>query len=112
MFKQIVHKLRPSLCLKNAKWERGELRCPCGEILALRYMFDGTMKVFIYPEFRKYQQEISKCQYKESEGEVIGTVCFDDFSAFMAEMKITPLNTYVSDEEIDQMTTEEDTYFG
>lgn len=109
MFKQITHKLWPSKCIKKAVWERGELRCSCGEILALRYTFDGTTRVFVYPEFKKYQQQIADGQNQISEDEVIGAICFDDFSDFMEDLKKSPLNTYVSDEDIVEETNEEDT---
>ena len=114
MFKRIVHKLRPDKCVKEATWERGELHCPCGEILALRYSINDIPRIFVYPEFAQYKQEITASQQYIENDEVIGAICFDDFNAFMEEMKRTPLNTYVPDEEIgcDEEEIEEDTYLG
>ena len=112
MFKKIMHKLRPDKCVKEAVWERGELHCSCGEILALRYSIDNVTHVFVYPEFAQYKQQITESQNHIEDDEVIGAICFNDFSDFMEEMKRTPLNTYVPDDEIVCEENEEDTYLG
>ena len=113
MFEKITHKLRPWVCVKSAVWERGELRCPCGEILALCYGFDGMVRVFIYPEFSKWKSFILEKKEEWHIGEdVIGVVCFDDFDHFMEEIRRTPLNTNVPEEEIPEEIIEEDTYIG
>lgn len=108
MFTRIIHALLPSLCVKNAKWVRGSLVCSCGEILALRYRFDNNDRVFIYPPFRKYQQQILDIPFGSGE-EVIGAVCFDDFSVFMRELKLTPMSTYPTEDEMSDEIQEENT---
>lgn len=110
MFRSIIHTLFPQKCVENARWSRGSLICSCGEILALRYIFDGAVRVFIYPPFRKYEKQILNIS-PMSGSEVIGTVCFDDFSAFMQDLKFTPMDTHPSEDEINE-NIQEDTYIG
>lgn len=110
MFRSIIHTLFPQKCVENARWSRGSLICSCGEILALRYIFDGAVRVFIYPPFRKYEKQILNISPVNG-NEVIGTVCFDDFSAFMEDLKKIPLSTYPLTNETDD-ENQEDTYIG
>lgn len=112
MFKQILHTFRRKKCLKSATWERGELHCTCGEILALRYTIGDLTRVFVYPEYVQFKKEIMESQALVSGDEVVGAICFDDFSAFIEEMKKTPFNTYVSEEECMTDECKEDTYLG
>lgn len=85
------------------------MHCPCGEILALRYMFDGESRVFVYPKFSKFKENIIANQQELSGDEVVGAICFDDFSDFMASLRALPLVTYVPDEDLLNEDTEEDT---
>lgn len=102
MFKTITHALWPSKCVKEAVWVRGSLQCPCGNVVALRYSFDGATKLYVYPEFDKYRKEIIASQTTISDkGELVGAVCFDEFSDFMQELRLTPLNTIPAEEDID-----------
>lgn len=91
MFKRILHLIFPGLCVREARWVRGSLCCPCGDILALRYQYDGITRVFIYPTFRKYEKQISNISVGDG---VIGAVCFDDFCDFMLDFKFKSSNTF------------------
>ena len=83
--------------------------CPCGDCLALRYFFDGIQRVYIYPPFRRFKKRIM--EIPQGDKEVIGAVCFDDFSAFMQDLKFTPMDTHPSEDEINK-NIQEDTYIG
>lgn len=108
-FEKITHLLMPFLCTQKARWKSGGLMCPCGDCLALRYSFDGIIRVFIYPPFRKFKNRIMAIPQEDNE--VIGAVCFDDFDAFMQDLKFVPIRTNPSDDEIDN-NIQEDTYNG
>lgn len=110
MFKRMMHMFMPSRCVKEAKWIRGSLYCPCGDILALRYKNGDTTGVYIYPQFRKYEKEIMDIPVGDGE-EVIGAVCFDDFCDFMLDLKMRPMNTRPDDIEMND-ELQEDTYIG
>lgn len=45
-------------CLQNAVWQGDILQCYCGKKLAIRYMFNGEVRIFTYDKFRKHKQEI------------------------------------------------------
>ena len=115
MFKSIIHTLQPNRCVKEAHWERGSLNCPCGNILALRYEMDGVSKVFIYPEYRKYEQEIIESQQDLLSDNVLGTVSFQEFSDFMESFKFSIAYDLAVSEDaecVDEIENEEDTYLG
>ena len=106
MIKRILHLLFPRLCVQEARWSRGSLCCPCGDILALRYRHDNITRVFIYPTFRKYEKQILDIPVGDG-SEVIGAISFDDFCDFMLDLKIRPLNTYPDDNEMNEEIQED-----
>ncbi len=110
LWKELTHLFRRKQCVREAVWERGVLRCPCGEILALRYAVDGCVRLYVYPEYKKFHQEIVAGQIGLPDGDVIGTLCFDDISSFLRS--IPPSEPAEPDETDEETIDEEDTSFG
>lgn len=100
--KTLAHTLRRSHCVKESVWENGSLCCPCGEILALRYVIDGTARIYIYPEYRKYRAEIIEGQRALSGTNAIGALCFDDVHSFFSALP--KLDTSIPEEPVDEET--------
>lgn len=112
MIKSIAHAFSPGRCAKQAKWVKGALRCPCGNILALRYRFGDEQRVFIYSNFKKYQNQIMQMEpSREDDGEVVGVCCFDDFSDFIFPA-IRALPTEENSTEDQNQNQEEDISLG
>ena len=115
IFKSMIHTLRPCRCVKEARWERGSLNCPCGNILALRYEIDDVSRLFIYPEYQKFEQQIIQSQQGLLSDNVLGTLSYHDFSVFMENFKLSLPTILEDDEELDEadeIENEEDTYLG
>ena len=89
---KLSHKFGRGKCIKKSKWDKGVLRCcECGEIIALRYFFDGEVHVYVYPEYSKYRHEISEMpdtQGNSPDGNSLGNVSFQEFDDFLYYLKL------------------------
>lgn len=109
LWKELTHTVFRHRCVEEARWEQGVLRCPCGEILALRYVVDGSVRLYVYPEYKKFHQKIAADQEGLPEGDVIGTLCFDDISSFLRSIPPCEPDTLDAEDEEEQERNEEDT---
>ena len=75
------------------------MRCPCGEILALRYVVNGAVRIYIYPEYRKYRAEILEGQRALPVTNALGALCFDDVHSFFSALP--KLDTSIPEEPAD-----------
>lgn len=61
MINQILHMIWPSKCIQNAEWDLDILYCKkCKEAIAKRYIFDGEVRVYIFPKYRQYTKQIKE----------------------------------------------------
>lgn len=110
---QALHSLFPRKCVRKAVWDQGVLRCPCGNIVAIRYRVGQRTATFVTPRFARWRDEIDAGSALCSPEEVTGSVTFDDFAEAISAMPPMHCGTdwpLGDDEETDEeRTVEEDT---
>lgn len=85
----ILHMLFPKRCVRKAMWVEGVLRCPCGQVVAMRYQVGQRTATFVLPQFSRMREEIISKGKLSGSQEVIGAISFDDFDA--AVRSLSPL---------------------
>lgn len=99
----ILHKLSAKMCIKNAKWQNGELRCSkCKEPIAIRFKLGDKINVYIFRRFKKYQREIEQRQdtYEtSSELDYMGVVSYREFQDLHNDLRYYSDYIYTSPED-------------
>ena len=109
----ILHMLFHRKCVRKATWDQGVLRCPCGQLVALRYQVGSRTATFVLPRFSRMREEIIKTGMLSDSSGVIGAISFDDFDdavRFFPPLRVgRDLEEADDREEENDQTGEEDT---
>lgn len=102
---RLSHSLNRQRCLKNAKWIGDTLYCSkCKEPIAIRYIFDDELRVFVFLRYKKYKQEILELQSTQDFCDDINGVSFVEMDEVIATIKdsISDMDIFTAYEEIDE----------
>ena len=83
-------------CLYHAAWQGYTLKCSCGRILAIRYMFNGEVRLFTYGKFSKYKQEIlarKDTQKITRKSELFGKLGNEEWEEILRDIRQRKTNT-------------------
>ena len=83
-------------CLKNAIWKGDTLQCSCGRKLAIRYMIDKEVRVFIYGRFQKFKQEIlarEDTQKITRKSDLLGNLGNEEWEEILCDIRQRKANT-------------------
>lgn len=88
---RFLHIFTSKFCRKNLIWRRNVLYCrKCGRPAALRYMLNGELQLYIYPEFSDMTHDIiampSTKQIVHAD-DYLGIISLDEWYEFIAGMK-------------------------
>ena len=97
-FHKMLHLICPHSCLRNAEWQQSSLVCKkCGSILALRYLNEEEVQVYVYYNHKEYAKEIvSREDTKRlaSERDALGVIHCTRFDEFLHNFKQRPLDVF------------------
>lgn len=104
---RLKHLVCKRKCVENARWSGGVMRCTeCNEIVALRYMTNKNLVVYVYDKFKKFRQEIEQKKdtyYISSVTDLIGNVQYEEFDQLVDNIEpienFTPMYTFNTLEE-------------
>lgn len=95
-FYKALHFLNQRSCVKHAVWDKAALRCPkCGDILALRYMTDKEVRVYVYHRYKSYTKDIisrEDTKIVTCEGDLLGATNCAKFDEFLHDFKTRPFD--------------------
>ena len=83
-------------CLKNAIWKGDTLQCCCGRKLAIRYMIDKEVRVFVYGRFQKFKQEIlarEDTQKITRKSDLLGQLGNEEWEEILCDIRQRKANT-------------------
>lgn len=83
-------------CLKNAIWKGDTLQCSCGRKLAIRYMINKEVKVFIYGRFQKFKQEILASEDTQKitrKSDLLGNLGNEEWEEILCDIRQRKANT-------------------
>ena len=83
-------------CLNNARWYGDTLQCSCGRELAIRYMFNGEVRIFTYGKFNKYKQEILErkdTQKITGKSDLLGNLGNEEWEEILRDIRQRKANT-------------------
>ena len=83
-------------CLQNAEWRGCILQCSCGRKLAIRYMINREVRLFIYGKFIKCKQEIlarKDTQKITRQSDLLGNLDNDEWESILCDIRQSKTNT-------------------
>lgn len=86
-----LHIFNSNLCKNHLVWKRNVLCCSkCGKPAALRYMMDGDLRLYVYPEFTDMTPEIMLMPDTKQVVHVedcLGIISLEEWDDFIAGIK-------------------------
>ena len=83
-------------CLRKPIWHGDTLQCSCGRKLAIRYMINNKMKVYVNDEFKKHIKEIlarKDTQKITGKSDLLGNLGNEEWEEILRDIRQRKTNT-------------------